>query len=286
MFDATSGVEDMTKDMQIPSEVDFGAFLLVSDDNGVRAHTSTILKDYFHDCEILEAESSADLPYASDIRVPNLIVILDLISIANTDLAIIHLGREFPRARIAAIFEQDLEAILLKARFGRPHGFIRASAIAETYAAVLHLIAEGGEIMPWTTRMERTAIHFRSHRGLRACGTTETMLPPFAYGSANDHSDFNSEAESNPLTHREQEVLRLVTTGMQNKAIAYNMGISENTIRIHVHHILRKLGVRNRTEAANAGSRVVAMLAVLLLHCPWGATKYSEQAESIISQLV
>ena len=227
---------------------------------------------------------SAHLPYADDIPVSNLVIILDLRSIDNVDLAIVHLGREFPNARIAAIFERDVDAILLKARFGRPHGFIRASASAETYAAVLHLIADGGEIMPWT-RMERTAIQYRRNRGLRACGTMDTSPPLFAYQSASDYSGINPGRESNPLTQREQEVLSLLTTGMQNKVIAFRMGISENTIRIHIHHILRKLGVRNRTEAANAGSRA-ALLVTLLLQCKWIASGFVEQVESIAIQFV
>ena len=275
----------MTKGLEIPSEVDC-TFLIVSDNNSARAHTIRILKDWFRDVETLEAESSEELPYAGEIPASNLVVILDLISIDNADLAIAHLCREFPNARVAAIFEQDLEAILLKARYGRPHGFIRASASAETFAAVVHLIADGGEIMPWT-RLDNTVVQFRGNRGMHACGTIETLPPQYAYRSVNDYSGINPDAASNHLTHREQEALRLLTTGMPNKVIAHRMGISENTIRIHIHHILRKLGVRNRTEAANAGSRAGSgLFAVLLLQYKGIALSSAEQVQSIVSQLV
>lgn len=53
-----------------------------------------------------------------------------------------------------------------------------------------------------------------------------------------------------PLTPREQEVLELVAQGMSNARIASSLVISEKTAGHHVSHILTKLGVHNRTEAA------------------------------------
>jgi DNA-binding CsgD family transcriptional regulator len=53
-----------------------------------------------------------------------------------------------------------------------------------------------------------------------------------------------------PLTRREQEVLELVAQGLSNAAIAAALVITEKTAGHHVSHILAKLGVHNRTEAA------------------------------------
>lgn len=53
------------------------------------------------------------------------------------------------------------------------------------------------------------------------------------------------------LTGREQEILKLMSSGQPNKAIARHLGLSEHTIKLHVHHIFGKIGVRNRTGASH-----------------------------------
>ena len=52
------------------------------------------------------------------------------------------------------------------------------------------------------------------------------------------------------LTEKEREVLTLLGQGMTNKEIAARLSRSPNTIKIHVSHILEKLNLRSRTEAA------------------------------------
>jgi len=53
-----------------------------------------------------------------------------------------------------------------------------------------------------------------------------------------------------PLTHRESEVLEQLAEGLTNKEIAFALGISYETVKEHVQHILRKIGVSDRTQAA------------------------------------
>jgi DNA-binding NarL/FixJ family response regulator len=54
----------------------------------------------------------------------------------------------------------------------------------------------------------------------------------------------------NPLTKREQEILALVAAGKSNQEIAAILYITAGTVRVHVHAILQKLEVRDRTQAA------------------------------------
>jgi len=53
-----------------------------------------------------------------------------------------------------------------------------------------------------------------------------------------------------PLSERENEVLHLLAAGMSNKEIAAALVITEKTVKAHVSHILAKLGVASRTQAA------------------------------------
>ena len=53
-----------------------------------------------------------------------------------------------------------------------------------------------------------------------------------------------------PLTQRESEVLRQLAYGLTNKEIAQTLHISYETVKEHVQHILRKIGVTDRTQAA------------------------------------
>jgi len=59
-----------------------------------------------------------------------------------------------------------------------------------------------------------------------------------------------TRSASSALSPREQEVLELVRRGLTNAAIAKLLFISEATVKVHVRHILEKLGARTRTEAA------------------------------------
>lgn len=58
-----------------------------------------------------------------------------------------------------------------------------------------------------------------------------------------------AEGESEDLSRRELEVLRLLVSGASNKALAAQLKLSENTIKTHISRIFDKLGVQSRAEA-------------------------------------
>ncbi len=64
-------------------------------------------------------------------------------------------------------------------------------------------------------------------------------------------SGSNVTVERNPsgLSPREMEVLTLICKGMRNEAIAKQLYVSQNTVKTHISHVLRKLGAKTRTEA-------------------------------------
>ena len=62
------------------------------------------------------------------------------------------------------------------------------------------------------------------------------------------------------LTPREQEVLNLLAEGVTNKAISFQLHISEHTVKFHVNAIMNKLGAQSRTEAVVLATRMGLIL--------------------------
>lgn len=78
---------------------------------------------------------------------------------------------------------------------------------------------------------------------VRAVHAGERPIPPAIAARLAEHI-------SKPaLTQRENEVLEQVGKGRRNKEIAWELGITEETVQVHVKNILAKLGVHDRTEA-------------------------------------
>lgn len=70
----------------------------------------------------------------------------------------------------------------------------------------------------------------------------------------------SNREQRSQLTNREQEVMALVRQGLSNKEVARELHIRDGTVKMHVHNILTKVGVRNRrgliTQARVALERV------------------------------
>jgi two-component system nitrate/nitrite response regulator NarL len=53
-----------------------------------------------------------------------------------------------------------------------------------------------------------------------------------------------------PLTTRERQIIFVLSEGMTNKEIGQRLRLTEGTVKVHLHHIFRKLGIANRTTLA------------------------------------
>lgn len=72
-----------------------------------------------------------------------------------------------------------------------------------------------------------------------------------------------------PLTRREEDVLRALGEGLSNKEIGARLGIAEKTVKVHLGHIFSKLDVYDRTQAVLTARR----LGILSLAKPGGALR-------------
>jgi NarL family two-component system response regulator LiaR len=88
-------------------------------------------------------------------------------------------------------------------------------------------------------------------RAVRAAHAGEALLDPVV--AARLVETLAADGYEEPLdrlTPREHEVLVLIGNGFANKRIAHELGLSEKTVKTHVGHVLAKLGVDDRTQAA------------------------------------
>jgi DNA-binding NarL/FixJ family response regulator len=82
-------------------------------------------------------------------------------------------------------------------------------------------------------------------------GLDEEIPAPEAAGEAAEDAEHRDEADRiETLTPREIEVLTLLSQGQTNPQIAQHLMVSRGTVKIHVQHIISKLGVSDRTQAA------------------------------------
>ena len=121
-------------------------------------------------------------------------------------------------------------------------GILTLNQSFKIWIAALWLLLNGGEYLPaslvrrnfrWNAPAEPPAMEERH----------ETVSPELMAAVAEVADD---------LTRREHEVLNYLSEGCQNKIIAARMSLSEHTVKVHVHNIIRKLRVHNRTQAANS----------------------------------
>ena len=131
------------------------------------------------------------------------------------------------------------------ARWTRRFGVNTASVIDELERWIRHhldLLNRGvidTAVVPFLVKQETCVTEFRLHRqwGGRGYVISERTL---AKGTQDSHG----------LSPREREVLHWVREGKENSEIAVILGMSKHTVKDHLKHIYRKLGVDNRTAAA------------------------------------
>jgi two-component system NarL family response regulator len=127
--------------------------------------------------------------------------------------------------------EKNLIARLIAAG---AQGYCLKGIAAESLILALRSVAAGASWWDQTATSEIQAIF----------QTGKAAMPP------NSASKETNELSENPLTRREQEILALVANGKSNQEIAAALYITPGTVRVHVHAILQKLEVRDRTQAA------------------------------------
>ena len=162
----------------------------------------------------LAAASSPDI-VLMDVRMPKLSGIEAITAVRNAA----------PDARIVMLTVSDEEADLYEAIKGGASGYLLKDASTDEVAQAVRVVADGQSLISPSMAMK--------------------LLDEFKQMSRTDRS----QPATPRLTERELEVLRLVAQGLNNREIAKQLFISENTVKNHVRNILEKLQLHSRMEA-------------------------------------
>lgn len=156
------------------------------------------------------------------------LLLLDLNMPGSGDLfGLIRIRKNFPDVPVAVISGSEDSAMVAKVIDAGALGFIPKTSEPSTYVAAIHAILAGDIWLPDALRVE------------------------VANQPKPDLSMQNKVAE---LTPQQYKVLCYLHEGLLNKQIAYELSISEATVKAHITAIFRKLDINNRTQAVLVAS--------------------------------
>jgi two-component system, NarL family, response regulator len=136
------------------------------------------------------------------------------------------LKQRYPQIPVLILTSHSQPALITRLIASGAQGYCVKGIAAETLILALQSVAAGASW--WDAPATQTI-----QSGLKQAALPESESPNETHG----------------LTQREQEVLVLIATGKSNSEIAQVLYITPGTVRVHVHAILHKLGVRDRTQA-------------------------------------
>ena len=207
--------------------------LLLADDHSlVREGLKHTLAGLSAQVDFVEAATADEVIAAlAENAAPDL-VLLDLVMPGSNGFELLkHVCNEHPELPVVILSGSADPAQMRKALDIGAAGYVTKSATAEVMLSALQLVLAGGIYVP--PDMLKTA---PSPASLDRVAVAPSNI---AVGRA-----------LVDLTARQREVLACLGQGKSNKVIARELGLSENTVKIHVAAILRALGVDNRTQAA------------------------------------
>jgi len=194
--------------------------LTVDDHPVVRAGVGALINDT-GDLEVIaEATDGEEAVLLYERHRPD-VVVMD-VRMPNVDgvRAIRRIVASHPDARIVALTSYEGDADVYRALQAGARGFLLKASLGASLVDAIRRAANGERIVP----------------------------PEIATRLA----EFIAQDE---LTPRELEVLELIAQGMRNREIARAIGRTEATVKMHLKHVMQKLGVTDRTEAVTLALR-------------------------------
>lgn len=150
------------------------------------------------------------------------VLLLDLQMPRRGGLDVItELKQDFPEVHILVLTSSSDEEAVLTAVQSGALGYLMKDSTPEELVEAIHAVHNGRPFL-------QPSVAFKFMQAMKRPSTTL----------------------EEPLTEREHDILRQVAHGLSNQEIADKLTISERTVRTHISHILDKLALENRTQAA------------------------------------
>jgi len=209
--------------------------ILIADDHELFLEgLKLVLKSHFKEAEVTAVKNYTELFATIEKERFDLIVTdlampgansIDALSKMHTIL------KDTPIIVISAVFDKEIVQRTIEIGVS---GYIPKSSSNDLMLSAIHLVLAGGVYIPKAL--------------LDEVSVAPEMTPDFQ-DLKEVGQDINSKDKNKKLTPRQIDVVRGIAKGLPNKLIAYELGLTEGTVKVHITVILKTLGVSNRTGA-------------------------------------
>jgi DNA-binding NarL/FixJ family response regulator len=204
--------------------------LIIADDHPLfRGALREAVSGLFEDVDIAEAGSFEDLAKLLERGADVDLILLDLTMPGVRGFSgLMYLRAQYPSVPIIVVSANDDPGVIRRCMDFGASGFIPKTLGIESMRGAITRVFEGGV---WTP-------------------------PEIELGAGADADTADLLTRLTSLTPQQVRVLMMLSEGLLNKQIAYELGVSEATVKAHVSAILQKLGVDSRTQAVIAASKI------------------------------
>ena len=201
---------------------------IVADDHPLFRHAlRQIVEPHFADARIVEAGTLDEAAAAIEAAVEPDLVLFDLtMPGARGFSGLMYLRAQFPAVPVCVVSATEDAGTIRRCLALGATGFVPKSSSPAAIREAIGAILEGG-----------------------------TWSPSSPAPQTGSHGDDALAARLRSLTPQQLRVLMMMGEGLPNKQIAYELSVSEATVKAHVSAVLSKLGVENRTKAVLAVGR-------------------------------
>jgi len=204
--------------------------LIIADDHPLfRGALREAVSGLFEDADIAEAGSFEDLAKLLERGADVDLILLDLTMPGVRGFSgLMYLRAQYPSVPIIVVSANDDPGVIRRCMDFGASGFIPKTLGIDAMRGAITRVFQGGV---WTP-------------------------PEIDLGAGADAETADLLTRLTSLTPQQVRVLMMLSEGLLNKQIAYELGVSEATVKAHVSAILQKLGVDSRTQAVIAASKI------------------------------